>query len=404
MSLINKMLQDLDARRAAHGVGANLPNDVRPLPTPRASRVPIVLGALVVLVITGSLIFYQWQTMQEAVQLAVPAVVAPVVVAEVSPPPSPAPTPVEAVVTEPAPTIETETQATPSLQDLGGSLRMADVISLPDETKAAGKTAVAEMAPAKQASSEKMSAPDRDNPKDKERGKDKAVAEARESSLSKASPATAPADVLPQNAAGSPKAARIEKTDSVGSPRERADAEYRKAIAAVNQGRVTEALDGLRNVLQQDSYHVASRQLLVKLLLEARQSDEAVQVLHDGLQGQPAQTGWAMSLARLQVDRGDLAGAWQTLNYSSPAAGNNADYQGFSAHVLQRLGRNKEAVAHYEQAARLAPGDGRWWLGLGLATEAEGRTAEARDAFLRARQSGNLSAELMALVEQKLRQ
>lgn len=403
MSLINKMLQDLDARRAAHGVGANLPNDVRPLPTPRASRVPIVLGALVVLVITGCLIFYQWQTMQAAAQLAVPTVVAPVVVAEVSPPPPPAPMPVEAVVAEPAPAIGTETQVTQRLQDLGGSLRMADFISLPDETKGGAKTAVAETAPAKPVSSGKTSAPDRDSPKDKDRAKDKAVAEAKESSLSKASPSTSSSGVSPQDAGGSAKAARIEKTDSVGSPRERTDAEYRKAIAAVNQGRVSEALDGLRSVLQKDSYHVASRQLLVKLLLEARQSDEAVQVLHDGLQGQPAQTGWAMSLARLQVDRGDPAGAWQTLNYSSPAAGNNADYQGFSAHVLQRLGRNKEAAAHYELAARLAPGDGRWWLGLGLATEAEGRTAEARDAFQRARQSGNLSAELMALVEQKLR-
>ena len=44
MSLINQMLQDLDARRAAHGVGANLPKDVRPLPVLKSSRVPAVLG------------------------------------------------------------------------------------------------------------------------------------------------------------------------------------------------------------------------------------------------------------------------------------------------------------------------------------------------------------------------
>jgi MSHA biogenesis protein MshN len=149
--------------------------------------------------------------------------------------------------------------------------------------------------------------------------------------------------------------------------------------------------------------HVGARQLLVRLLLEAKRNEDAAQVLQDGLQGQPAQLGWAMTLARLQVDRGDLAGAWQTLDFSLPAAGHNADYQGFAAHVLQRLGRPREAVVHYLNAARLAPGDGRWWLGLGLALEAEGQTGEAREAFLRAKQSGNLSSALSALVEQRLR-
>ena len=61
------------------------------------------------------------------------------------------------------------------------------------------------------------------------------------------------------------------------------------------------------------------------------------------------------------------------------------------------------AEQHYQQATRLAPGDGRWWLGLGLAFDAEGRSSEAREAFLQARQCGNLGAELMAMVEQKLR-
>ena len=128
-----------------------------------------------------------------------------------------------------------------------------------------------------------------------------------------------------------------------------------------------------------------------------------MRVLQDGLQARPAQIGWAMSLARLQVERGDPTGAWSTLEHSLPAAAASADYQGFSAHVLQRLGRNKEAAEHYRQAALLAPADGRWWLGLGLAHDAEGRSTEAREAFLRARQTGNLGPDLQALIEQKLK-
>ena len=41
----------------------------------------------------------------------------------------------------------------------------------------------------------------------------------------------------------------IERTDAPGSPRERAETEYRKAITTVNQGRIAEAVDGLRCLL-----------------------------------------------------------------------------------------------------------------------------------------------------------
>lgn len=375
MSLINQMLQDLDARRAAHGVGANLPNDVRPLPAQKRSRLPIILAGVALIALAGGLGLYQWEMRREAVLPVPPVVLAPIPAA------SPAPEPEKVVLPE-RPKADNAPPVASPLQEMEGSLRMADFLKLPDDRKEEVKPV--STAPVKPVPVEK---------KADERSKTELVE--RPPPAAPVAIASAPAKSL--------KTAVIEKTDPAGSPRERAENEYRKAIISVNQGRVAESMDSLRNALRQDGFHVASRQLLVKLLLEAKQPDEAVQVLQDGLQAQPAQLGWAMSLARLQVDRGDLAGAWQTLNYSQPAAGNNADYQGFSAHVLQRLGRNKDAAERYQAAARLSPGDGRWWLGLGLSWEAEGRSGEAREAFARAKQSGNLSTELMAMIEQKLR-
>ena len=378
MSLINQMLQDLDARRAAHGVGSRLPNDVRPLPKPQASPLPIIVGVLVLLVLVGGFTLFLWESRQQAV--ATPLAL-------------PAPEPEKIVQAEPTRAAPAASSAS-TLQELGGSLRMTELIKPPAEKLAGSKADSASAASGKPV-----------------------VAHGKtdvERSQVQASETRIPVENSPI-AQGSGKSARnsrdaiattnpmIERTDAPGSPRERAETEYRKAIAAVNQGRTAEAVDGLRNVLRHDPLHIASRQLLLKLLLEGKRPDEAAQVLQDGLQGQPAQIGWAMSLARLQVDRKDLTGAWQTLNHSLPAAGSNADYQGFTAHVLQRLGRHKEAAEHFQAATLLSPGDGRWWLGLGLALEEEGRVSEAREAFLRARQCGNLGAELSVLIEQKLR-
>ena len=375
MSLINRMLQDLDAR----GVDQRLPCDVRPLPPVQRSRRPLVLGGLALVLLVGGLALYQLAPWQAPALPVSPS--PPLAVSTVTPPQAP----------EPAvpPPLEAPKPAAP----------LIEVVSPLPATTPAETSQRSRPVPSKAAPTEKKSVEKPAKPSAVDGGEPAAAPRRSPEAL----PRPAAIEQAPPAAGKAAREPTIARSDSLGSPRERADSEYRKAIGAVNQGRVGEAIDGLNRVLHDDSLHAGARQLLVKLLLEAKRVDEALQVLHEGLQGQPAQLGWAMTLARLQVDRGDLAGAWQTLEFSLPAAGHSADYLGFAAHVLQRLGRHREAIAQYQAATRLAPGDGRWWLGLGLVMESEGRSSEAREAFLRARQCGNLGSALSALVEQKLR-
>lgn len=400
MSLINQMLRDLDERRAAHGVGANLPSDVRPLPKARKSYWPVSLavGAGVVIVLGIAGVFLRDDVSRHlapvvatVTQANAPA--APVAVAAV---------PATAVI-EPQPEPVAEIDMSKRVDGVDVSLRMADFIEASEEADGVDKAETESETDKRESSA--------------------APVEAKSTVVQPAKPPVASAMTatpLPDKPVakvadktdldeGEKSSGRIgstpviERTPAAGSPHDQAESEYRKAIAAVNQGRVSEAVDSLRNALHQDSLHVASRQLLVRLLLEAGNKDEAIRMLRDGIAGQPAQLGWAMSLARLQVDRGELDSAWQTLDHTLPAAGNNPDYLGFAANVLQRLGRHGEAADQYRKATRIAPADGRWWLGLGWCLDAQGQAAEAREAFLHARQSGNLSPELLALIDQKLR-
>lgn len=195
---------------------------------------------------------------------------------------------------------------------------------------------------------------------------------------------------------------RIEKSPVLAVPRDRAEMEFRRAEAAQQAGRAGDAQEALRAALKLDPLYVPPRQMLLRLLLEQRKFDEAVAVLREGLEAQPQQVGWAMSLARLQLEHGELAAADATLVRSQAYAENNADYAGFQGHLKSRLGAPRLAFAHYQRAARLAPGEGRWWLGLGLAQVADGHPVEARDAFRRALASGTLSGELTAVAEQHL--
>lgn len=196
---------------------------------------------------------------------------------------------------------------------------------------------------------------------------------------------------------------KIEKSLRLATPRDRAEQEYRLAVQSLNGGRVPEALERLRGALRQDPTHTTSRQLLVRLLLEQRATDEARQVLSDGLESNPGQVAWAVALARLQAGQGEVGAALATLQKWAAAGQEYADYQGLYGNLLARQNRSREAAERYLAAARLNPAEGRWWLGLGLAMEADGRGGEARDAFARARSAGNLPPELAALAEQRLR-
>ena len=212
--------------------------------------------------------------------------------------------------------------------------------------------------------------------------------------------ARAPAVDSPVAAADS----RIEKKVRMSTARERAENEYRRALGLVNQGRIQDGITGLRAALSEDAEHAGARLALFGLLVEQQRHEEARALLQEALARDPAQPEFATRLARLQLEGGDVSGAEQTLSKAAGAAVGNAEFRAFHAAVLQRLTLHKEAAAEYQAALRLAPQAGVGWMGLGLSLEADGRSAEAREAYQRARASGALSAELDRFVEQKLRQ
>lgn len=183
---------------------------------------------------------------------------------------------------------------------------------------------------------------------------------------------------------------------------QRAEGEYRHALNALQDGRMTEAVAALEQALKLDPAHEAARQTLVGLLIEAKRGDEAARQLQAALALDARQPALAMLLARLQIEAG--GSGIDTLVRTLPYAGNNADYHAFLAGALQRAQRNREAAEQYQAALRTAPGNGVWWMGLGMSLQAEKRNAEALQAFQRARASGTLSAELLAFVERRLQQ
>lgn len=177
---------------------------------------------------------------------------------------------------------------------------------------------------------------------------------------------------------------------------------YKRALVLLQEGRVHDAMAGLEQAVFAYPRHDGARQALVGLLLEAHRHEEAMRHLQLGLGLDPKQQQMAMLLARLQIERGGPA--VETLMRTLPYAGNNPDYLAFLAGALQKAQRHREAVEQYQAALRLMPQNGVWWMGMGISLQADKRTAEAVDAYQRAKASGSLSPELVSFVERKLAQ
>ncbi|MGH8720515.1 MAG: tetratricopeptide repeat protein, partial [Burkholderiales bacterium] len=175
----------------------------------------------------------------------------------------------------------------------------------------------------------------------------------------------------------------IEKRERDRSPADRAENHFRRAAQMLERGRVADAQDALLAALDADPAHQAARQTLVALFIEQRRIEDARRHLQKGLAFNPGYAPFAVALARIHVDRGDFAAALEVLEKSAAAGRGNPDHHVLHAAVLQRLGRHDAAADAYRQALGSAPQSGAAWVGLAISLEAQGNLPEAAEAFRR---------------------
>lgn len=201
-----------------------------------------------------------------------------------------------------------------------------------------------------------------------------------------------------------PQSGRVVKQNRVLTASEKAEAEFRRAVGLLGQGRGSEAEESFAAAIAIDPAHEAARQALVALRLESRRVDDARRLLQEGLAINPANVQFATVLARILAERRDYVHALEAMQGAAgAAAAGNADYQLLRATILQRLKRHAEAVESYQAALRIQGLNAQAWIGLGISFEALGKRAEAAQSFRHALEAGALSEDLRAFAEQRER-
>ena len=346
MSVINRMLRELDAR---HESAPDVPQPVRAVP-PATGRArwawpAVVLGVLLLLVGAFAL-WYDADTPQTPRAVSTPA------------PQASAPAPI---------------------------LQGESALPAPPPAPTVGGTASAETpAPPE------PSAPLRREPPSPE------------------PPARQPATSSVTAAAVSPAAqeAAVPTAIKRTTPAQQADQLYREALVLLAAGRPAEGEAALAEALRLDPAHWGAKQALLAQYIDGKRWEEAERmlsaVLAEAGPGSARRAVLALMLARVELEHKGPQAALLTLERYAAEGERDGEYLAFHAALLQRLGRHGEAIAKYQSALTRDPGNARWWLGLGLSLEATQRAQEAEEAFTRASRLPGLTPELRAFAEERL--
>lgn len=402
MSVINKMLLDLDKRNGRPG-GEAVPGDAirstKPSTAWGARRgVLILLTGLAAASVCGA-----WWTQHGATKVSssLSGAVSPVptVATRTLSPAGPVASPA-AIASMPTPqhsAAERAAASIPASKSLGTTADAA-VVATPDASKA---SKVSSKALAVTVSPKALQAV--------EIATLAGAAKAFPSAASKGTSASAPAparDLAEGSETGRPAstAAPASKTTSAKtySPMQMSTNLLAEAVRLDQQGHLEEAKASLRRALATNPLDVQARQMLVRLQIDTGRLDEAASLLIEGRRLHPDLPEFTLTLARLRADSGDDVGAIQLLQEGAAAARDEPQYHALLAALLLRSQRYAEAVQHYLVALRSDPGNARWLVGVGAALEAVGDYLNAGEAYRRAEATSRLPPEMAPFVSQRL--
>lgn len=350
MSLINKMLKDLETRQ-----GNGLRHDARPIfhdlqpVTMERRRRHLVIGVVVLVLAVAAGVLALQRSTDVPVVSALPANITP-------PVPPPAVEPV--VASAPAPN---DAPPAPAVTPPAAAPLAVATPATPKPAPAVGPRTVA---PPKARAPEKKT------------------------------PAPVKEEAQP---------ARIEKVERKPTPEELAEHAYRDAARAHANGNPAEAERLLKALLVSASKSTKARELLAGIQLDGGRWLEAQDTLEQGVALVPEHLPFRYSLARLYLEHGSAAQAETLLDDARRAGHTDPELHAFLAAIQQRGGKHAEAVKSYRDALARRPEEGRWWLGLGISLEAQQETAPAQDAYRRALGSGRLAANLARYAEDRLK-
>lgn len=116
--------------------------------------------------------------------------------------------------------------------------------------------------------------------------------------------------------------------------------------------------------------------------------------------GNPVLLAQVRELTRMQMALGRYGPVWDTLSRLEPVLGNAPDLWGLRGNTAQRLGHHADSVRAYTAALQSRPNEQRWMLGAAVSMAALGQTDQAAAMAEKAHDVGEISREVQTYLHQ----
>ncbi|MGE6451304.1 tetratricopeptide repeat protein [Shewanella baltica] len=188
------------------------------------------------------------------------------------------------------------------------------------------------------------------------------------------------------------------------TPKQLAKKRFTLASEAERDGKLKEAISYYEQTLGFDPSMHEARKQLAALHYGQGQLAKASEVLQQGMLLFPQQLDFALLLARVQQAAGQADLALATLANipdTHPLARQKWMAQ---SDLAQKLGQFSVSEQAYRQLLQQEPQQAKWWMGLAYALDSQQQFPQARQAYRTALGHRGLSAQASAFIEQRLTQ
>ncbi len=159
------------------------------------------------------------------------------------------------------------------------------------------------------------------------------------------------------------------------------EAIFRQALGDYQANRYADSISQLQAILEIDPLHVKARTMIAMIYFKQGDSATAISLLQTGLNKLPEEIEWITLHAKILLHEGNLISAASTLDKVAPGVDGNADYYAIKAAVQQRLGNHDNAARFYRDLLKFDATNAAYWMGLAISLEELDRFSDALYAY-----------------------
>ncbi len=171
---------------------------------------------------------------------------------------------------------------------------------------------------------------------------------------------------------------------------------------AIERNNSNEAIRLLRTLILQQPDNINAKKRLAALYFSEGRSEDAQRLLQDTLSQTPADSSVRLMYARLMAQKNEQELAYYTLKEADDYPPANIELLGFRASIAQQMGKLDAALSDYALLVSLDARNAKWWLGQAVVADKQGERKLAIESYREAYALQSLDANIQRFIAQRL--